>query len=92
MNKKIKILLLISKWMMIYGLFISLGFIIGMIYQQLLFANNLAMVLGYSDVEINVNLNATEFANELNNTFIPAWKYAFNETIHNQLNLTGNST
>lgn len=69
----------------------GIAFATGMIYQQILIAELVGVSLAQTDLEVNINFNATEFANELNNTFIPAWKSAFNETIHNQLNLT-NST
>jgi len=70
-------------------LMVALGFILGMVYQQVLFSHELAYVLSYTDIEIN--FNGTKFAEELNNTFIPAWKQVFNETIHNQLNLSNKS-
>lgn len=78
----------ISLWTSVYLSLVFGGFILGMIYEQRLLFLAVGEALSYSDVEINVNLNATKFAEELNNTFIPAWKLAFNETLNNQLNLT----
>lgn len=76
----------------LYVSFIFFGFIMGMFYQQIVIIEGAKHILSYADLEVNVNFNATKFTEELNRTFIPAWKQAFNETIHNQLNLTNSST
>ncbi len=73
------------KWVFIYLLFVLLGFILGMIYQQVLFIQEIGKLLSYTDLEINLNFNATKFAEELNRTFIPAWKEAFNQTVQEQI-------
>lgn len=80
-NKKIKFIVIVCKWILLYSLFISFGFILGMIYQQVLFTQELAKVLSYT--EINIDFNATKFSEELQNKFIPAFKEAFNQTIVN---------
>lgn len=77
-------------WTGVYLNLVFVAFIAGMIYQQVLFAEEINMFLSKTNIDIDVNFNATEFTRELNRTFIPAWKEAFNETMHNQLNLTKN--
>lgn len=74
---------IVGVYVFVICLFVSLGFILGMVYQQLLFTKEIGAVLSYTNIE--VNFNATEFANELNKTFIPAWKEAFNKTIQGEL-------
>jgi len=74
-------------FLVIYMFFVALGFILGMIYQQVLFTQEIGRVLSYTDLEINVNFNATEFTEGLNKSFqefIPAWKEAFNKTVQEQ--------
>ena len=73
----------VAIWIIIYSLFVTMGFILGMVYQQLLFTQEIVKILSFLDLELNINLNATKFAEELNRTFIPAWKEAFNNTINN---------
>jgi len=75
-------------WLMIYLGMVFMGFVVGMSYQQRLTAVLVTEVLSYSDIEVNVNFNETKFMEELNNTFIPAWKEAFNQTAYEQLNLS----
>jgi hypothetical protein len=66
-------------------LVLFLGFSLGLIYQQMLFTNEIIKVLSYSDVEVNVNFNATEFSEELNRTFIPTLQEALNQTIQEEI-------
>ena len=80
MKKKINLSRVLT-WVVIYIALVALGFIFGMIYQQLLFSQEIGKILSYTDLQINVNMNATKFAEELNRTFIPAWKQAFNQTV-----------
>jgi len=81
-RRKISILNIMF-YVFVYLCIAAFGFILGMVYQQLLFTLELERV--FSMTNIQINFNATEFTNELNNTFIPAWKQAFNETLNNQL-------
>jgi len=90
MNKKRKLNWInLSLWMFVYMMFVFGGFILGMIYQQILFTQEIGKVLSYTNLQINIDFNATKFTEELNNTFIPAWKQAFNETIQNQILTNG---
>jgi len=70
----------------VYIMFVSIGFLLGMVYQQVLITQEVSKVLSYADIEINVDFNATKFSEELNRTFIPAWKQAFNETLNKEVN------
>ena len=79
-------------WLMIYLGILFAGVVIGMLLQQAIFKQGIIDVLSYSEVEVNVNMNTTKLVEELNNTFIPAWKQAFNQTVHEQLNLSYNET
>ena len=88
MKKKIEVLAKTIFWMIIYLAFVLIGVIIGMLYQQLIFIKGATHILSYSDIEVNVNFNETKFLEELNNTFVPAWKEEFNQTFYSQLNLT----
>lgn len=90
-NKKPLIVRLISTIVLYFALVFG-GFCLGLIYEQILIVQQAAMVLNMMDTQININFNATEFTKELNNTFIPAWKYAFNETLHNQLNISNKTS
>lgn len=72
-------------WLIICVLYLLIGFIFGMAYQQVLITNEISSVLSYTDLEVNINFNATKFAQELNDTFIPSWRAAFNETLQKQL-------
>lgn len=65
-----------------FGFFI-LGMVFGMIIEQRIIGVVTADALSLTDIQINVNINETKMAQELNQTFIPAWKQAFNETIQN---------
>lgn len=76
---------MIIVWLMVYLGIFFMGFVSGMILQQAIIKQGIIDVLSYSDVEVNVNFNETKLVEELNNTFIPAWKQAFNKTIHEQL-------
>lgn len=73
------------EWVAIYMAFVVGGFIFGMVYQQMLFTQELGKVLSYTDLQVNINFNATKFTEELNRTFIPAWKQAFNETLSSKI-------
>jgi hypothetical protein len=66
-----------------------MGFILGMFYQQIIFIEGAGKILSNTDIQIN--FNETRFVEEFSNKFIPTWKEAFNETLHNQLNLTNES-
>jgi hypothetical protein len=81
-----KIFIKICGYLFFYSLFVLMGFITGMVYQQLLFTREISQVMSYTD--ISVSFNSTKFSEDLAEKFIPAWKAAFNETLHNQLNLT----
>ena len=80
----------IVMYLIIYMLMVFIGFALGLIYEQVLVAQSFAHILSYTNIQ--VNFNATEFTKELNNTFIPSWKQAFNETLHNQLNISNKTS
>lgn len=74
-----------SKWIiwLIFICGISVGFFLGMIYQQVLFANS-AVKIGESikgnTFNIEVDINETELINELNKTFTPMFKELWRES------------
>jgi ABC-type amino acid transport substrate-binding protein len=55
-----------------------------MIYQQQLIIQEISKALTYTNLEININFNATEFSEEINKTFTPLWKDRFNQSITEQ--------
>jgi len=57
-----------------------------MAYQQVLFTREATHILSYSDIEINVNLNSTKLAEELNKTFIPFFEGTRNQTKNQDYN------
>lgn len=65
----------------LYSSFILVGFIMGMFYQQMIMIKGVGYILSYSDLEVNVNFNATKFVNEINRTFIPEFNKELNNTI-----------
>jgi len=69
----------------VYLSFFAMGIVFGMMLQQAIIKQSVIDILSYSDVEVNVNFNETKLVQELNNTFIPAWKQAFNQTVNEQL-------
>ena len=80
---------MVMVWIAVYlGLFVF-GIVVGMMIQQAIFKQGIIDVLSYTDVEVNINMNETKLVQELNNTFIPAWKEAFNQTTYEQLDVRG---
>jgi len=77
---KLNIFISSITWLSIYLLFVSLGFILGMVYQQLLFTQEVAKIISYTD--ININFNETKFVNEFKDNFIPEFKAVVNESLN----------
>ena len=69
-------------WMMVYLGFFFMGLVAGMMLQQAIVKQGIIDVLSYTDIEVDINFNETKFMEELNNTFIPAWKQAINQTLN----------
>ena len=80
-RKKKNTLIQVVEFMIIYLLFISLGFVLGMVYQQKLTAIVIGDALSYTNIKVDVNFNETRLAQELQDKFIPAFKEALNQTI-----------
>lgn len=68
-------------FMITYLSFVSLGFILGMIYQQKLTAVVIGDALSYTNIKVDVHFNETKLTQELTNKFIPAFKEALNQSI-----------
>lgn len=75
----------VIEFMIIYLLFVSLGFIIGMSYQQRLTAVVIGEALSYTNIKVDVNFNETKLTEELQNKFIPAFKEALNQSLEKKL-------
>lgn len=72
-------------WIVFAITFVVMGFIMGMVWQQFAIVYQVAYILSFTNIDVDVNLNGTAFAEELNQTFIPAWKQAFNETMSKEI-------
>lgn len=69
----------------IYLGFFAMGIVCGMMLQQAIVKQGIIDILYYSNLDVDINFNSTRLVEEMNNTFIPAWKEAFNKTVHDQL-------
>ncbi|MFA5396157.1 MAG: hypothetical protein WC346_09145 [Methanogenium sp.] len=61
-----------------YLLFVSLGFILGMAYEQRLIYVSVGEALSYTNIQVNVN--ETKLIQEFNQTIFPQIKSMFNQT------------
>ena len=78
MEKKTRFLSGVLKYVMLYGFFVALGFILGMAYQQVLITQEVGNILSYSNIDINVNMNETKLVDytmqRFNETILPQLK------------------
>lgn len=66
---------------LIISTFFGIGFVAGMIYQQLLITKQIDYLFDYADIEVNVNFNETKIVQEINDTFVPIWEEEYNKSI-----------
>lgn len=79
-NKQERIIKIIG-FIILYLLFASVGFILGMAYEQRLIAVAVGEALSYTNIKVDVNFNETKFTQEIQDNVIPAFKEAINQTI-----------
>ena len=72
-KNKIKIIN-ISFYVITYSLFLCIGFVLGMIFQQQILKQSFIEVLEYSNIDIEVNFNETKLVYELNKTIVEPMK------------------
>jgi hypothetical protein len=90
MTIKIKNSIMIILWIFVYFTFFAVGFIFGIIYQQVIFIKGITYLTSYSNIEVNVNLNETKLVEKFNETFMPIFKENLNQSLKGGLKNNAN--